>query len=85
MAAWPLVPSYAVTGNELHIQQGTTNPSRPPAHCPATAPLRSPRTDSSAVVRLVDTELVGGSNLSPCIKPEPQDISLRLFSVFITA
>ena len=36
MAAWPLVPCYAVTGNELHIQQGTTNPSRPPAHCPAT-------------------------------------------------
>ena len=47
--------------------------------------LAAPRTDSSVVERLFYTQLVGGSNPSPCIQPEPQDISLRLFSVFITA
>ena len=47
--------------------------------------LAAPRTDSSVVERLFYTQLVGGSNPSPCIQPEPQDIFLRLFSVFITA
>ena len=47
--------------------------------------LPAPRTDSSVVERLFYTQLVGGSNPSPCIQPEPQDIFLRLFSVFITA